>query len=70
MLKTISKSDVIEWYKKYLCPKSQDVRKLTVSVWGSNARADKNNSKAEGVNEVIEDILAFKGNKEYFPALC
>ena len=70
MLKTISKSDVIEWYKKYLCPKSRDVRKLTVSVWGSNARADKNNSKAEGVNEVIEDILAFKGNNEYFPALC
>ena len=70
MLKTISKSDVIEWYKKYLCPKSQGVRKLTVSVWGSNARADKNNSKAEGVNEVIEDISAFKGNKEYFPALC
>ena len=51
MLKTISKSDVIEWYKKYLCPKSRDVRKLTVSVWGSNARADKNNSKAGIVGE-------------------
>lgn len=69
-LKTISKSHVIEWYKKYIWSKSRHVRKLTISVWGSNARADKYSSKDEGVNELIEDIVEFKQNNEYFPALC
>eukprot|EP00250_Pteridium_aquilinum_P001882 c12089_g1_i1 orf=386-3718(-) len=74
-LKSITKADVINWYKKYLTPTSSSLRKLTICVWGSNARAEKGTKKgvkagASGKVVRIDNISEFKGKSEYFPALC
>lgn len=74
-LKSISKGDVLEWYKTFLCSKSPRIRKLSVCVWGANARAQRDTkSVATGVTgesvDIIEDIPQFKLKSDYFPPLC
>lgn len=75
-LRKITKADVIDWYKTFLCPKSPNFRKLTIFIWGSNARAQKGTKNGRRVaapgeeEEIIENISEFKGRSQYFPALC
>ncbi|KAG6520188.1 hypothetical protein ZIOFF_017226 [Zingiber officinale] len=69
-LKSIKKSEVIDWYNKYLRLESSKCRRLSVHVWGS-----KTNYKEEAVllsklGEVIQDVALFKSTSNFYLSLC
>nr|XP_010921137.1 nardilysin-like isoform X2 [Elaeis guineensis] len=69
-LKTIQKSDVINWYKTYLRPPSPKCRQLAVHVWGCNTNFNEELKLQEKFGQVIEDVDSFKMSSEFYPSLC
>ncbi len=73
-LLTISKSEVSEWFSRFLDSSSAVRQKLSIHIWGCNAQAERNNRKdsestEDGDVTVINDLQAFKHGKELFPVL-
>ncbi|KAI3994183.1 hypothetical protein MKX01_012440 [Papaver californicum] len=68
-LKTIRKSDVINWYKTYISPASSQCRRLAVRVWGCNSDMKEAEAERESVM-VIEDVVAYKMQADFYPSLC
>ncbi|KAG1338961.1 Nardilysin-like [Cocos nucifera] len=69
-LKTIQKSDVINWYKTYLRPPSLKCRQLAVHLWGCNTNFNEELKLQEKFGKVIEDIDSLKMSSEFYPSLC
>lgn len=69
-LKTIQKSDVMNWYKTYLRPPSSKCRQLAVHVCGYNTNFNEELKLQEKFGKVIEDIDSLKMSSEFYPSLC
>ncbi|MCO5550503.1 hypothetical protein L7F22_003990, partial [Adiantum nelumboides] len=61
-LRSMTKIDIMNWYNSYLAPTSSSLRKLTVCVWGSNARGEQglNKTSKHGKDVLIESVPEFK----------
>ncbi|XP_057953275.1 nardilysin-like isoform X2 [Malania oleifera] len=68
-LKSIQKSDVIDWYKTYLRHPSPKCRRLTVRVWGCNSDLQEAEIELKSV-QVITDLAAFKASSKFYPIIC
>ncbi|KAK8921222.1 Zinc-metallopeptidase, peroxisomal [Platanthera zijinensis] len=69
-LKTISKSEVINWYRTYLTPSSPKCRRLSVHIWGCDSNLNEEGGTQEKFGTIIEDVHAFKSSSEFYPSLC
>lgn len=69
-LKTIQKTDVINWYNTYLRPPSPKCRQLTIHVWGCNTNMQERTESREQFGKVIEDVDSFKRGSEFYSGLC
>lgn len=70
VLKAISKSDVINWYKTYLVSSSPKCRQLAIHLWGCNSNLREEVKTQSQLGKVIDDIGSFKLSSEYYPSLC
>ncbi|KAF6166491.1 hypothetical protein GIB67_038228 [Kingdonia uniflora] len=68
-LKSISKSDVIDWYNTYLKPTSQKCQRLATHVWVSKASIMEDEMPLDSV-KTIEVIRRFKMLWEFYPSFC
>ncbi|KAF9670932.1 hypothetical protein SADUNF_Sadunf13G0120600 [Salix dunnii] len=68
-LKSIHKSDVINWFRTYLQQSSPKCRRLTIRLWGCNIDLKEVETRPDS-EQVIEDITAFKVSSEYYPSFC
>ncbi|KAF6164746.1 hypothetical protein GIB67_040998 [Kingdonia uniflora] len=68
-VKTISKSDVIDWYNTYPKPTSQKCRRLAIHLWGSNTNIMEEEASMKSA-KTIEDIRNFKMSSEFYPSIC
>lgn len=68
-LKSLSKSDVINWYKTYLQPSSPKSRRLAIRIWGCNSDIKEAERHTESA-QVITDLAAFKMSSKFYPSLC
>uniref|UniRef100_A0A6M2EQF5 Peptidase M16 N-terminal domain-containing protein n=1 Tax=Populus davidiana TaxID=266767 RepID=A0A6M2EQF5_9ROSI len=68
-LKSIHKSDVINWFRTYLHQSSPKCRRLTIRLWGCNIDSKEVETRPDS-EQVITDITAFKVSSEYYPSLC
>ncbi|KAK3218933.1 hypothetical protein Dsin_012903 [Dipteronia sinensis] len=68
-LKSLKKSDIINWYKIYLQQSSPKCRRLAVQVWGCNTNLKEGETHPKSA-QVIEDLAAFKMSSEFYPSLC
>ncbi|KAH8490560.1 hypothetical protein H0E87_022920 [Populus deltoides] len=68
-LKSIHKSDVINWFRTYLQQSSPKCRRLTIRLWGCNIDLKEVETRPDS-EQVITDITAFKVSSEYYPSLC
>jgi nardilysin len=64
---TIEKKDVVDFFTKYFVTSSPSCRKLSIHVWGGNAKAEKGEKDALKGLTVIDDLSAFKAKKELYP---
>uniref|UniRef100_A0A1D1XVB1 Insulin-degrading enzyme n=1 Tax=Anthurium amnicola TaxID=1678845 RepID=A0A1D1XVB1_9ARAE len=69
-LKTIQKSDVIEWYNKYLRPSSPKHRQLAIHVFGCNTCMEEAAGVDNEFGEVVEDLDSFKMSSVFYSSLC
>ncbi|KAL5582861.1 hypothetical protein UlMin_015303 [Ulmus minor] len=69
-LKSLQKSDVINWYKMYLQNSSPKCRRLAVRVWGCNTDFKEAETRARSTEQLIEDLAAFKMSAKFYPSLC
>jgi nardilysin len=67
-LKSIHKSDVINWFRTYLQQSSPKCRRLTIRLWGCNIDLKEVETRPDS-EQVITDITAFKVSSEYYPSL-
>ncbi|RAL37378.1 hypothetical protein DM860_000072 [Cuscuta australis] len=65
-LKTIRKSDLIEWYQTYLQQPSPKCRRLSVRVWGCHTEQK---TATEPV-QIIDNLTAFKKSSQFYPNFC
>ncbi|KAJ6763705.1 putative proteinRDILYSIN [Salix purpurea] len=68
-LKSIHKSDVINWFRTYLQQSSPKCRRLTIRLWGCNIDLKEVETRPDS-EQVIKDITAFKVSSEYYPSFC
>ncbi|XP_009594332.1 nardilysin-like [Nicotiana tabacum] len=68
-LRSIQKSDLVEWYHTYLRRPSPKCRRLSVRVWGCNTDWKDADSPVASV-QVIKDLTAFKKSAKFYPSLC
>nr|GLL33514.1 nardilysin-like isoform X1 [Ipomoea trifida] len=68
-LKSIRKSDLIEWYRTYLKQPFPKCRRLAVRVWGCNTQRKDTDAGVEPA-KVIKDPTAFKKSSEFYPSFC
>ncbi|XP_016452343.2 nardilysin-like isoform X3 [Nicotiana tabacum] len=68
-LRSIQKSDLVEWYHTYLRRPSPKCRRLSVRVWGCNADWKDADSPVASV-QAIKDLTAFKKSAKFYPSLC
>ncbi|KAK2652999.1 hypothetical protein Ddye_012855 [Dipteronia dyeriana] len=68
-LKSLKKSDIINWYKTYLQQSSPKCRRLAVRVWGCNTDLKEGETHPKSA-QVIEDLAGFKMSSEFYPSLC
>lgn len=68
-LRSISKKDVVDWYKTYLKQSSPKCRKLVVRVWGCNTNFKDTEAPPETV-QVVRDPEAFKMSSKFYPSVC
>lgn len=69
-LKTIEKSDVIDWYKKYLRPPSPKCRQLAIHIWGCNTDIKEETKMLNKFGNAVEDINLLKSSSEFYSSLC
>ncbi|XP_028768838.1 LOW QUALITY PROTEIN: nardilysin-like [Neltuma alba] len=68
-LRSITKKDVVDWYKTYLKQSSPNCRRLVIRVWGCNT--DLKDAEAVPKNvQVIGDPEAFKMSSKFYPSVC
>ncbi|KAK4370214.1 hypothetical protein RND71_009689 [Anisodus tanguticus] len=68
-LRSIQKSDLIEWYRTYLRRPSPKCRRLSVRVWGCNTDWKDADSPVASA-QVIKDLTSFKKSAKFYPSLC
>ncbi|KAK4274917.1 hypothetical protein QN277_018076 [Acacia crassicarpa] len=68
-LRSISKKDVVDWYKTYLKQSSPNCRRLVIRVWGCNTNL-KDAEAASKTVQVIGDPEAFKMSSKFYPSVC
>nr|DAD25800.1 TPA_asm: hypothetical protein HUJ06_027268 [Nelumbo nucifera] len=68
-LRSIKKSDVIDWYNRYLRLSSPKCRRLVIRLWGCNTNMQENATQGKSV-KVIEELAAFKTSAAFYPSLC
>uniref|UniRef100_A0A5B7A3B8 Putative nardilysin isoform X1 n=1 Tax=Davidia involucrata TaxID=16924 RepID=A0A5B7A3B8_DAVIN len=68
-LKSIQKSDVIDWYSTYLRRSSPKCRRLAVRVWGCNTDWKEAHTQATSV-QFIKDLASFKMSSNFYPSIC
>ncbi|KAJ9698882.1 hypothetical protein PVL29_007786 [Vitis rotundifolia] len=68
-LRSICKSDIIDWYRTYLLQSSPNCRRLAVRVWGCNTDLKEAEAQSQSV-QVIEDLTVFKTSSEFYPSIC
>lgn len=68
-LKSIQKSDIIDWYKTYLQEPSPKCRRLAIRVWGCEANLLEAETPPKSV-VAIKDLEAFKTTSMFYPSLC
>lgn len=68
-LRSIQKSDLIEWYHTYLRRPSPKCRRLSVRVWGCNTDWKDADSRVAS-DQVITDLTSFKKPAKFYPSLC
>ncbi|KAF8397033.1 hypothetical protein HHK36_018671 [Tetracentron sinense] len=68
-LRSILKSDVVDWYNTYLRAPSPKCRRLAVHVWGCNTDMKGDETRSKSV-KVIEDLAALKMSTDFYPSLC
>ncbi|KAI9118671.1 hypothetical protein K1719_011003 [Acacia pycnantha] len=68
-LRSISKKDVVDWYKTYLKQSSPNCRRLVIRVWGCNTNL-KDAEAASKTAQVIGDPEAFKMSSKFYPSVC
>ncbi|KAG0487975.1 hypothetical protein HPP92_006786 [Vanilla planifolia] len=69
-LKTITKVDVMDWYKTYLRTESSKCRQLAIHVWGSNFNLEEETKMAVQFGTVVGNIQSFKSSSKFYPSLC
>ncbi|URE23096.1 Peptidase M16 inactive domain, partial [Musa troglodytarum] len=69
-LKTIEKSDVIDWYKKYLRPPSPKCRQLAIHIWGCNTDIKEETKMLNKFGNAVEDVDFLKSSSEFYSSLC
>ena len=62
---TIEKKEVVDFFTKYFV-NSPCCRKLSIHVWGGNAKAEKGDKDAMKGLTVIDDLSVFKAKKELY----
>lgn len=71
VVRNINKSDLIDWFSKYLHRDSPKCRRLAIRVWGCNTDFKEAEAAAhERSEEVIDDFAAFKRSSEFYPSIC
>lgn len=68
-LRSIQKSDLIEWYRTYLRQPSPKCRRLSVRIWGCNTDWKDTDSPVASA-QVIKDVTSFKKSAKFYPSLC
>ncbi|CAK7323528.1 unnamed protein product [Dovyalis caffra] len=68
-LKSIHKTDVINWFRTYLQQSSPKCRRLTIRLWGCNTDLKEVENQPDS-EHVIKDVDSFKVSSEYYPSLC
>lgn len=63
VLRTLAKSDVIEFYKKFILPSSEHRRNVTIVVLGKDAQS----MTVENKNYEVVDLLKFKNSLALYP---
>ncbi|PKI54674.1 hypothetical protein CRG98_024959 [Punica granatum] len=73
-LRSITKGDVLSWYKTYLKQSSPECRRLSVQVWGCNTNMKdvevEEQQPKKAVQTNIDDVIAFKMSSSYYPSFC
>ncbi|OWM66636.1 hypothetical protein CDL15_Pgr010287 [Punica granatum] len=73
-LRSITKGDVLSWYKTYLKQSSPECRRLSVQVWGCNTNMKdvevEEQQPKKAVLTNIDDVIAFKMSSSYYPSFC
>jgi len=69
-LKTIQKTDVINWYNTYLRPPSPKCRRLAIHVSGCKANMHEGAQTMEQFGKEIEDVDSFKRGSKFYSSLC
>lgn len=68
-LKSIQKTDVLDWYTTYLTQSSPKCRRLAVQVWGCNTNLKEADPPARSAL-AIKDLATFKMSSTFYPAFC
>ncbi|KAA8543659.1 hypothetical protein F0562_021595 [Nyssa sinensis] len=68
-LRSIQKTDVIDWYSTYLIRSSPKCRRLAVRVWGCNTDWKEAHTQSMSV-QFIEDLTAFKLSSNFYSSIC
>lgn len=69
-VKTISKTEIKEWYNMYLCDSSPKCRKLAIRIWGCETEMPELTQTANSQEQPIDDLVAFKASSKYYTKLC
>lgn len=68
-LRSICKSDVIDWYRTYLLRSSPNCRRLSVRVWGCDTDLKEAEAQSQSA-QVIDDLTVFKTSSKFYPSFC
>ncbi|XP_074574217.1 nardilysin-like [Curcuma longa] len=69
-LKSIKKSEIIDWFNEYLRPESSKCRRLAVHVWGSRTNYKEEAMLLGKLGEVIEDVDLLKSTSNFYSSIC
>lgn len=66
---TIEKKEILDFFTKYFSPSSLGRRKLSIHIWGGNAKSEKGDKLANSFKDVtvVDDLSSFKAKIELYP---